>query len=104
MAWTSLHAKIHRTIRNRHLFAPHEHLLVALSGGQDSLCLIKLLVDLQVKWKWKLAIAHCDHRWREDSQANADHVKNLATSWDLPFHKIYSTPEIVFVSSYSPIL
>ncbi|MBG0743325.1 MAG: tRNA lysidine(34) synthetase TilS [Cylindrospermopsis raciborskii KL1] len=86
MALTSLHAKIHRTIRHRHLFAPHEHLLVALSGGQDSLCLIKLLVDLQVKWKWKLAIAHCDHRWREDSQANADHVKNLASSWDLPFH------------------
>jgi tRNA(Ile)-lysidine synthase len=59
---------------------------VAVSGGQDSLCLIKLLLDLQPKWGWNLAIAHCDHCWREDSQANADHVQNLAQHWHIPFY------------------
>jgi tRNA(Ile)-lysidine synthase len=59
---------------------------VAVSGGQDSLCLIKLLLDLQPKWAWNLAIAHCDHCWREDSQANADHVQNLAQHWHIPFY------------------
>ncbi|MFM2061383.1 MAG: tRNA lysidine(34) synthetase TilS [Cyanobacteriota bacterium] len=84
--WTPLHAQIHRTIRARGLFAPKQKLLVAVSGGQDSLCLIKLLLDLQPKWEWSLAVAHCDHRWRADSQANADHVQHLAQTWNLPFY------------------
>ncbi|MBD2678501.1 MULTISPECIES: tRNA lysidine(34) synthetase TilS [Nostoc] len=86
MAWTPLHAKIHRTIRSRHLFERHQRLLIAVSGGQDSLCLIKLLLDLQPKWEWHLGIAHCDHRWRSDSQANAHHVEKLAKSWGISFY------------------
>jgi tRNA(Ile)-lysidine synthase len=86
MTWTPIHAEIHRTIRARHLFARNQKLLVAVSGGQDSLCLIKLLLDLQPKWEWSLAIAHCDHCWREDSQANAHHVENLAQNWHTPFY------------------
>lgn len=86
MVWTNFHAKIHRTIRSRHLFERHQRLLVAVSGGQDSLCLIKLLLDLQSRWGWELGIAHCDHRWRVDSQANANHVKNLAENWGLSFY------------------
>ncbi|PMB05535.1 tRNA lysidine(34) synthetase TilS [Fischerella thermalis CCMEE 5273] len=86
VTWTPLHAKIHRTIRSRHLFERKEHLLVAVSGGQDSLCLIKLLLDLQPKWEWKLGIAHCDHRWRTDSQANAQHIENLAKNWGISFY------------------
>ncbi|NWF58903.1 MAG: tRNA lysidine(34) synthetase TilS [Fischerella sp.] len=86
MVWTPLHAKIHRTIRSRQLFERNQRLLVAVSGGQDSLCLIKLLLDLQPKWGWYLGIAHCDHRWRSDSQANAQHVENLAKNWGIPFY------------------
>ena len=84
--WTPLHAQIHRTIRARHLFEHNQKLLVAVSGGQDSLCLIRLLLDLQPKWGWNIAIAHCDHCWREDSQANAHHVENLAKTWNTPFY------------------
>jgi tRNA(Ile)-lysidine synthase len=59
---------------------------VAVSGGQDSLCLIKLLLDLQPKWGWYLGIGHCDHRWRSDSAANARHVQQLAESWGISFY------------------
>ncbi|MFN6482969.1 MULTISPECIES: tRNA lysidine(34) synthetase TilS [unclassified Nostoc] len=86
MVWTPLHAKIHRTIRSRHLFERNQRLLIAVSGGQDSLCLIKLLLDLQSKWGWYLGIAHCDHRWRSDSEANAHHVENLAKTWETSFY------------------
>ncbi len=86
MAWTPLHVKTHRTIRSRHLFERNQHLLVAVSGGQDSLCLIKLLLDLQYKWEWHLGIAHCDHRWRSDSEANAQHIENLAKNWGISFY------------------
>jgi tRNA(Ile)-lysidine synthase len=58
---------------------------MAVSGGQDSLCLAQLLLDLQPKWGWKLAIAHCDHRWRSDSAANAEFVQGWAESLHLPY-------------------
>jgi len=84
--WTPLHARLHRTLRSRHLLERNQRILVAVSGGQDSLCLIKLLLDLQPKWEWQLGIAHCDHRWRSDSEANANYVKQLAANWDIPFY------------------
>ena len=84
--WSPLHATLHRTLRMRHLLPKNQRLLIAVSGGQDSLCLIKLLLDLQPKWKWMLAIAHCNHLWRTDSEANALHVENLARAWSTPYY------------------
>ena len=86
MSWSPLHAKIHQTIRTRNLFKKSHRLLVAVSGGQDSLCLVKILLDLQPKWGWDLGIAHCDHCWRSDSPANAQHVEKLALDWNISFH------------------
>ncbi|HEY9648002.1 MAG TPA: tRNA lysidine(34) synthetase TilS [Chroococcidiopsis sp.] len=84
--WTALHDRLHRTLRQRSLLKPGDRLLVAVSGGQDSLCLIRLLLDLQPKWGWAVAIAHCNHRWRPDADANAAHVQQLAQGWGVPFY------------------
>ena len=84
--WTHLHALLHRTLRHRQILPANQQLLVAVSGGQDSLSLIKLLLDLQPKWGWHLAIAHCDHRWRSDSEANANHVEQLAKNWGISYY------------------
>jgi len=61
-------------------------ILIAVSGGQDSLCLAQLLIFARAKWDWKLAIGHCDHKWRVDSTDNALHVQKLASDWGLPFY------------------
>ncbi|MEG4112865.1 MULTISPECIES: tRNA lysidine(34) synthetase TilS [unclassified Microcoleus] len=84
--WTHLHAQVHRTLLYRQILPSNQRLLVAVSGGQDSLCLIKLLLDLQQKWGWNLAIVHCDHRWRSDSQASANHVEQLAKNWGISYY------------------
>lgn len=89
--WTPLHVALHRTLRQRQILPQKQRLLLAVSGGQDSLCLTKLLLDLQPQWGWDLAMAHCDHRWRSDSQANADYVEKLAMIWQLPFYRETAT-------------
>jgi len=83
--WTPLHARLHQTLPRRKLLKPHARLLVAVSGGQDSLCLLKLLLDLQSKWSWVLAIAHCNHGWSSDVGI-AEHVEQIATAWGVPFY------------------
>ena len=61
-----------------------QRFLVAVSGGQDSLCLGQLLLDLKSRWQWNLAIAHCNHGWDGD-HAIAQHVQDIARQWQLPF-------------------
>ena len=81
--WTNLHTKLHKTLLQRSLLPPQAKVLVAVSGGQDSLCLGKLLLDLRLKWYWKLAIAHCDHQWSTDAGIAA-RVSQIAQNWQLP--------------------
>ena len=85
--WTNFHDRLHRAIRSRQLLLRGDRVLLAVSGGQDSLCLARSLLDLQPKWDWDIAIVHCDHRWRSDSTANADYVEGLAGTWQVPFYR-----------------
>ena len=41
---------------------------------------------MQPKWGWNLGIAHCDHRWRPDSEASANHVEQLAKNWGISYY------------------
>lgn len=91
--WTLLHTQLHRTLRTRQLLPASQRLLVAVSGGQDSLCLIKLLLDLQPKWQWQIAIVYCDHCWRSDSQVNGDYIEQLAQTWQIKFYR--ETAEVI---------
>jgi tRNA(Ile)-lysidine synthase len=86
MVWTTLHATIHQTLRQRKLLVKGQSIALAFSAGQDSMCLLQILRDLQPKWGWRLAIAHCNHRWPLDSDANAAHVAQLAQDWGLEYH------------------
>jgi tRNA(Ile)-lysidine synthase len=58
---------------------------MAISGGQDSLCLGRLLLELQSRWQWQLAVGHCDHGWPAD-QGIADRVRTVAQTWQLPYY------------------
>jgi tRNA(Ile)-lysidine synthase len=92
ISWTLLHARLHQTLRQRQLLTENGRVLIAVSGGQDSLCLTKLLLDLQPKWGWRIAIAHCDHRWPSDVGLAA-HVQQIAQSWAIPFY-LQTAPEV----------
>ncbi|MDJ0651087.1 MAG: tRNA lysidine(34) synthetase TilS [Xenococcaceae cyanobacterium MO_188.B19] len=83
--WSLFHARLHQTLKKTNLLPKKTKILIALSGGQDSLCLTKLLLDLQSKWQWNLAIAHCDHGWSTDVGIS-DHVEEVAKNHNLPFY------------------
>ncbi|MEM1367356.1 MAG: tRNA lysidine(34) synthetase TilS [Cyanobacteria bacterium P01_H01_bin.15] len=84
-AWSDFHAHFHQLLLDRQLLPKSTSLLIAVSGGQDSLCLLKLLVDLQPHWHWQLAVAHCDHGWPGD-EGLAEHVHEIAAYWKLDFY------------------
>ena len=59
-------------------------LLLALSGGPDSLALFYLLKDIHPPIPF--AIAHVDHGWREKSGQEAQSIAHLAKKYGIPFH------------------
>jgi tRNA(Ile)-lysidine synthase len=85
MPWTQLHSQLHQILLDRQLLPIGAKILLAVSGGQDSLCLGQLLRDLQPRWQWQLGIAHCDHGWTQDVGI-AERVAQVVALWQLPFY------------------
>ncbi len=74
-----------RFIRERHLANENETLLVGVSGGPDSVCLIHILASLSETLGIKLHIAHLNHLLRgAESDADADYVSALARELGIP--------------------
>jgi tRNA(Ile)-lysidine synthase len=60
---------------------PNRVVVVGVSGGPDSLCLLDLLFRLEIP----IVIAHFDHALRPDSAGDVEFVRQIAKSLDLPF-------------------
>jgi tRNA(Ile)-lysidine synthase len=68
------------------LFRPRQAILVAVSGGVDSVVLLHLLNQLAPAHEWKLTVAHFNHLLRgRSSDADESFVRNLAKKLKLPF-------------------
>lgn len=74
---------------DRHLTAmalPPGVALVAVSGGNDSVALLDLLVRSQAAKSLVLHVAHADHGIHPESAQVAEQVRVLASRYALPFH------------------
>ncbi|MCP9850249.1 tRNA lysidine(34) synthetase TilS [Cyanobium sp. Morenito 9A2] len=79
--WSPLHERLHRELRRRPALLPAgEQLLLAVSGGQDSMALTQLLLDLRRLHGWTLLLWHGDHGWRSGSAAQAEDLHHWAVA------------------------
>jgi tRNA(Ile)-lysidine synthase len=79
--------KVHRYIREQRLIAPGERVSVAVSGGADSVALLRILLELRRDLGVVLSVAHFNHRIRgSDADADEQFVKELAGQFELEFH------------------
>ena len=66
------------------LFDPGEPVLVAVSGGADSVALLDILASLE-EFRLELIVAHLNHLLRgEEADDDEEFVRNLAQRYDLP--------------------
>lgn len=71
---------------NINLISPKDTLVIAVSGGIDSMVLLHQMIEIKEQYQLNLHIAHVDHQKRETSAKDAQFVKDIATHYQIPFH------------------
>jgi tRNA(Ile)-lysidine synthase len=72
------------TMRRHAMFAGGERVLVGVSGGADSVALLRVLLSVSGVFRLSLHVAHVDHRLRAESKVDAAFVTRLGERLDLP--------------------
>ena len=81
----TLEQRVKNFIREHNLVSRQTCLLVAVSGGPDSSCLLDILVRLKDELGITLHVAHLDHQLRgAESRADAQYVAELAQRLGVP--------------------
>jgi tRNA(Ile)-lysidine synthase len=82
---TDVLRQVQETVRAYDLLRPGERIVVGLSGGPDSLCLLHVLKRVHRSYRLRIHVAHLNHGTRgEASDADAEFARMTAIAWGLP--------------------
>ena len=77
----SLQKKVIESIEKYNMINYGDNILIALSGGADSVCLLLVLMDLQEKYNLSISAIHINHMLRaEESDSDEEFCVNLCKS------------------------
>jgi tRNA(Ile)-lysidine synthase len=68
------------------MVSPGDRVVVAVSGGPDSVCLLHLLLQISQELNLQLFVAHLNHMLREEAIEEENFVRELAEKYSLPFY------------------
>ena len=78
--------ELHKHLQSSRLLPPKSKILVAVSGGVDSVALLHLLHNLRGQYGWQIAIAHYNHGVRKDATKDAYLVGELSDLYGYPLY------------------
>lgn len=79
--------QVEKTLTDFSMIARNDRILVAVSGGPDSVALLHVLSALSGKYSLELGIAHLNHCLRgEESDGDEAFVKSLGRKMGIPVH------------------
>lgn len=80
----ALEKRICQEIKKLHLFHENEKVVLAVSGGPDSLALLHIMHSIAKPLEITLFVAHLDHAIRPNSHKDAQFVQRTAESLGIP--------------------
>lgn len=75
--------KVRKYMEKHHMVNAGDKIIVGLSGGADSVCLLFLLKELSGQMNFSLEAFHVNHGLREEADEEEAFVKQLCHSWDI---------------------
>ena len=84
--WTSWHHLLHKEfLSDKKLIPNGANLLIAVSGGQDSMALLTLINDMKRQHNWFIHVWHGDHQWHQKSKRYALELKSYCYKKNISF-------------------
>ena len=77
---------LHHILNKKKLLKSNQSMVLAISGGQDSISLFFIFLQLKDQWNWKLSIIYCNHLWQKDSFYTMLHLFKLAYLLNIPIY------------------
>ena len=79
--------KVRKYIEIHHMLEMGDRVVIGISGGADSVCLLLLMQELKVEYALSLFAVHVHHGIRgEDADKDAEYVQNLCQKYGISFH------------------
>ena len=69
--------KILETIKKYNLIKENDSIVIGVSGGPDSICLLYVLNELKNELNFKIYVAHINHMLREEADEETEYVKEF---------------------------
>lgn len=69
--------KILQTIKKYNLIENGDSIVIGVSGGPDSICLLHVLNELKNELNFKIYVAHINHMIRKEAEEETEYVKNF---------------------------
>ena len=85
MAEMAMYRKFVQFIEKNELIKQNEKLVVGVSGGADSVCLLTLLCKLREEMTFDMTVVHIHHGIREEAGEDAFFVQCLCEKYGIPF-------------------
>ncbi len=76
--------RVRQTLRREQMLSGGESVVIATSGGPDSMALLHLLRRLREEFRLRLRVVHVDHGLHRASRAHAAFVRQTARGWGIP--------------------
>lgn len=81
-----LEDKVKKYIKENHLIESGETIVVGVSGGPDSICMLTILEKLQKELNFQMVVAHINHGIRESALADEEYVKKVCEQKEIPIY------------------
>ena len=78
--------KFLKVAQDGHFFDKHKKILVAVSGGKDSMALLDCLLATRDELQLEIGIAHVNHKQRKESDEEEAHLKSFAQQENIPIY------------------
>ena len=78
--------KVLKTIQKYKLIESGDKIIVAVSGGPDSMCLLDVLRKLKEKLKIEIVVAHVNHNIREEADSETLYIKKYCQKHNIEIY------------------
>lgn len=79
-----LHEKLLKTIQKYNLIQKQDKIVIGVSGGPDSMCLLDSLYCLKEKLDIEIVVAHVNHMIRKEAEEETAYVKSYCEEHTIP--------------------